>query len=449
MLKFFFEPAGLEESVRPRCQCRLSPTDDSAPRRPFPCPERELAHGRIPHKIPSGLWRITSPERKQNRMTSALSNFARRLRVRIESTMRDASAPAVTVAGTPASLFPDDEFDAWALALFAEQFACNPSYHRICVAAGKTPGTVEHWTQIPTVPTTAFKEFDLTCLPADKREVVFHSSGTTRQSPSRHFHHAESLAVYETSLWTEFTRRVLPGESEEVADFQLALLTPPPAQAPHSSLVHMCETVRRRMGAPETSYLGCVHPEGGWTLNYEQTCSRLAAACMAAQPVLLLGTGFSLVHLLDHLASRGQRLSLPPGSRVMETGGYKGRSRTLTQAELHALITARLGVPPAQIVCEYGMSELSSQAYAAETQTGPREFLFAPWARARIISPETGQEVRLGETGLIQVFDLANVFSVMAIQTEDLGVRQAAGFVLAGRAAQAEPRGCSLLPTPP
>ena len=70
---------------------------------------------------------------------------------------------------------------------------------------------------------------------------------------------------------------------------------------------------------------------------------------MAAQPFLLRGTGVSLVPLLDQFASRGQRLSLPPGSRVMETGGYKGRARTLTQAELHALITARLGVPPAQI----------------------------------------------------------------------------------------------------
>jgi hypothetical protein len=63
----------------------------------------------------------------------------------------------------------------------------------------------------------------------------------------------------------------------------------------------------------------------------------------------------------------------------------------------------------------------------------------------QIISPETGREVREGETGLIRVFDLANVCSVMAIQTEDLGVRHDDGFTLAGRAVLAEPRGCSLL----
>jgi hypothetical protein len=136
----------------------------------------------------------------------------------------------------------------------------------------------------------------------------------------------------------------------------------------------------------------------------------------------------------------------------METGGYKGRSRNLPKSELHALITRCLGIPPSHIVCEYGMSELSSQAYDwkvrnAERGTGneARVFRFPPWARARVVSPETGGEVAEGETGLIQVCDLANVRSVIVIQTEDLAVRRGDGFELIGRAAQAEPRGCSLL----
>jgi hypothetical protein len=75
----------------------------------------------------------------------------------------------------------------------------------------------------------------------------------------------------------------------------------------------------------------------------------------------------------------------------------------------------------------------------------PRHFRFPPWARVQIICPENGQEVALGQTGLIQVFDLANVYSVMALQTEDLGVRQTDGFELIGRNFRAEPRGCSLM----
>jgi hypothetical protein len=60
------------------------------------------------------------------------------------------------------------------------------------------------------------------------------------------------------------------------------------------------------------------------------------------------------------------------------------------------------------------------------------------------MSPEGGYEVGEGETGLIWVLDLANVYSVMAIQTEDLGIRRGDGFTLAGRAVSAEPRWCSL-----
>ncbi|HMP82644.1 MAG TPA: hypothetical protein PKA41_08095, partial [Verrucomicrobiota bacterium] len=137
---------------------------------------------------------------------------------------------------------------------------------------------------------------------------------------------------------------------------------------------------------------------------------------------------------------------------------------------------------------EYGMSELSSQAYDTQmerrltrptdsgvqasacldgtlkrelqrdgpslgnpldatrnTQHATRPFLFPPWARAQIISPETGREVADGETGLVRVCDLANVFSAMAIQTEDLAVRRGNGFELIGRAEQSEVRGCSLM----
>ena len=62
-----------------------------------------------------------------------------------------------------------------------------------------------------------------------------------------------------------------------------------------------------------------------------------------------------------------------------------------------------------------------------------------------MVSPETGREVGEGETGLIRVLDLANLRSVLAVQTEDLGVRRGDGFELLGRMIEAEPRGCSLI----
>lgn len=359
-------------------------------------------------------------------------------------------------------------FASLALELFGLQFAHNATYRKYCETRCVTPLTATHWSQIPALPAAAFKEFELTSLAPAERTQVFHSSGTTGQSPSRHFHCAESLAVYEASLLAGFRLQVAQrGE--------LLILTPPPAQARHSSLVHMFEVVRREFGAAESSFVGHVAADGAWTLDRDRTLARLEQSSRTATPVLVLGTAFSFVHLLDQLGERTLRFELPAGSRVLETGGYKGRSRVLPRPELYRMITGWLGVPPSEIISEYGMSELSSQAYDHEmerpspirsdpvdarpgagsatgapsapriTPHAPRTFHFPPWSRVQVVSPETDREVSDGKTGLIRVFDLANVFSVLAIQTEDLGLRRGEGFELLGRAELAEPRGCSLM----
>jgi hypothetical protein len=385
-------------------------------------------------------------------MESELTGFAARLSEWIRRAPLEASAD--TAAGAPSAAGPM-QFNDWALELFALQYAANPAYRKLCDARGLRPDTVRHWTQIPAVPTVAFKELDMTCLPPERRARVFHSSGTTGRAASRHFHDATSLALYELSAWRWFGAHVTPEAARGGMRWRGVFLSPPPSQAPHSSLVHMFEVVRRELGLGAGVFVGQADRVGAWQLDAAAALSVLQEAGERGEPVLALGTAFSFVHLLDALAARGLRLELPPGSRAMETGGYKGRVRELPRAELHARISERLGVPDEAIVCEYGMCELGSQAYdravgaarVGERAAGPRprQFRFPPWARALVISPETGREVAVGETGLLRVWDLANVFSVLAVQTEDLAVRGEEGFELRGRARAAEPRGCSLL----
>jgi hypothetical protein len=388
-------------------------------------------------------------------MTSELSIFAARLREHIgfwseEFSLDDArNDPAYRQHA-------DIEFNGLAVMLFTLQFKYNSVYRRLCESRGIQPRDVHHWSQIPCVPTAAFKEWELTCLHPEDRTHVFHSSGTTERRPSRHFHNADSLALYEASLWPWLGQNL----RFTIYDLRLLSLTPPVERAPHSSLVHMFDLVRRKVGAEVDSFVGRVAVDGSWALDISAALQALQAS--GGKPLSILGTAFSFVHLLDALAEKNLRLQLPAGSRVLETGGYKGRSRSLPKAELHQLITTQLGVAPENIICEYGMSELSSQAYEivaggllkmtevpSDDSRHPspvtRRFKFPPWARARVVSPETGGEVEDGETGLLQVFDLANAFSVMAIQTEDLAVRRDDGFELIGRSAAAEPRGCSLM----
>ena len=388
------------------------------------------------------------PAMKKHRMNKELSIYAARLRE--------------LIANRPSAI-GHRQFSELALKLFTLQFENNIAYRKICEARSLTPEVVEHWTQIPAMPTNAFKELELSCIPPEERIAVFHSSGTMEQKPSRHFHNAESLAVYEASLWAWFEQNIPANSEFRIQNSELLVLTPPPERTPHSSLVHMFETVRQKFGAAEAAFVGKLAADGAWTLDFDAALGVLSsrAPCTAPRAVLLLGTAFSLVHLLDYLTEQGLRVGLPAGSRVMETGGYKNRSRTLPKTELHALITERLGISQENIICEYGMSELGSQAYDSVTSNEcrvsskgsvfrhpslvTRYFRFPPWVRAQIISLETGREAADGETGLIRVLDLANVFSVAAIQTEDLGVRRGDGFELIGRAQLAEPRGCSLM----
>ncbi len=428
----------------------------------------------------------------KNRMHKELSDFAAHLREAMLSEGRVPRGPDCEHQSLNGGSWnsPLRDFNSIAVKLFALQFKHNAAYRKICEACSLTPEVVEQWTQIPAVPTAAFKELELSCIPLTERTAVFHSSGTTGQIPSQHFHNTESLAVYEASVWAWFERHMVPrGPGSGSSDLGLCILTPSPEQAPHSSLVHMFETVRqklggasvpapappkrlrRREGASQSQFLGRVAADGTWTLDFDAVLVALNSSLITRHSSLLLGTAFSFVHLLDFLEEKDLRFDLPAGSRAMETGGYKNRSRAMPKTELHALITKRLGIPPENIICEYGMSELSSQAYdqvtsgmwhvtrngIASCHASPvaRHFRFPPWAWAQVVSPETGREVADGETGLIQIFDLANVFSVMAIQTEDLGVRHGEGFELIGRAQLAEPRGCSLMmdeplaPAPP
>ena len=275
-------------------------------------------------------------------MNQELSNFGARLRETISfggHCFVNAPINQGSDEALPSMRGDDAIFNQFALDLFALQIKHNGAYRIICAARGLTPEAVGHWTQIPAVPTTAFKELELSCIPPDQRTAVFHSSGTSKQKPSRHFHCPASLELYEASLWSWFHRHVVPECGIRNAEFGILILAPPPGQAFHSSLVHMFEIVRRNMGgasvpASRSEFVGTIISDGSWTLHFDAVIAALNASLITRRPSLILGTAFSFVHLLDFLNEHDLRFRLPPGSRVMETGGYKNRSRAMPKGRV-------------------------------------------------------------------------------------------------------------------
>ena len=308
----------------------------------------------------------------------------------------------------------DAEFERLALALFARQYTLCAPYRRLCLGQGASQKTVTGWQDIPAVPAAAFKVFDLSCVPTAETAAVFHSSGTTGAQTSRHYFDRDALTLYEISLRAGFNE-ALPERPQT-----LWALMPEPSAAPNSSLSHM-------LGA-----LGAEH------FFWDNDAALSAALFGLAGPVTLFGTAFAFVQLFDGIS---QSWRLPAGSVVVETGGFKGRTREVPREELYRLFESRLGVPLERCFSEYGMSEMASQFYGQgldPEKRGPH------WVRTRTIDPQTGEDTLPGMPGLLRQYDLANYNSVVGVQTQDLGTLTPGGFVLHGRAPDAEVRGCSL-----
>jgi hypothetical protein len=204
----------------------------------------------------------------------------------------------------------------------------------------------------------------------------------------------------------------------------------------------MVALVMERLGAEGSGWFA----SSAHGIDTARLRTALDACTRDGRPVCILGTSFSFVHWLDELAERDERLTLPPGSRLMDTGGYKGRSRDVPADELRAHYHQRLGIAPGACINEYGMTELCSQFYDSTLADprGARRKLAPPWVRTRVVDPDSLEEVPAGGRGLLQHVDLANLGSVMAVQTEDVGERITDGFLVHGRATGSIPRGCSI-----
>jgi hypothetical protein len=328
------------------------------------------------------------------------------------------------------------EFNDLALRLFDYQLRYNAPYARYCERLGVTRDAFPaSWEAIPAVPAPAFKEATLATFDVRDAAVSFETSGTTDGRPGRHY--LETTALYDAALLAGFDRFILADD----AALRYLNCVPNPHESPHSSLGYMMKRVAEERGDGKT----------GWYLRdgellFETLKGDLQESVAERQPVCLAVTAFALLHVLDEMERQDLRLSLPPGSRVMETGGFKGRSRMVSREELYERTRDRFGVDPEVIVAEYGMTELSSQYYdrvAAGTVIADRRKIAPPWLRARVVGSDR-TTLPKGEIGSLLHVDLGNRSSCIAIQTEDLGVECDDGFVLFGRAADSEPRGCSL-----
>ena len=324
-------------------------------------------------------------------------------------------------------------------AVLAAQRAHIPTVARFLSAQG-IPADAPWWRQA--VPTDLFRAARLFAGSEDAVAHTFASSGTT--DPTRRslaLFSQEGLTLMERSIFTNARRMLFP----EGTKSRILVLAPSPALAPPMIMAWGMARLIEAFGLPGSGFL---IDEGG--LDPQRVVVSLRSACDDGAPVTLIGASFAFVHLLDFFVSQGITFKLPPGSRTLDAGGFKGRSREIAPEALRASISEALGIPPARAVNLLGMTELASQLYddalAADHGGWPGRGakIPPPWARTVAVDPGTLEPCPEGEVGLLVHLDLANVERPAAIRTSDLGRVVPGGFQILGRDEGAAAAGCSL-----
>ncbi len=285
-----------------------------------------------------------------------------------------------------------ERFERLALALYAHQFEhCEP-FAKFAAGRGARPSQIDTWREIPPVPTGAFKELPLRSFPALTTKHIFRTSGTSAEK--RGTLYLDTLELYEAALLPSFELGVFPELIGTRGRMPILVLAPSPAEANDSSLSHMFGVVLRKRGAP-----GSDHFLRNGRLELASLALALEAAIARGAAIALCGTAFAFVHLLEAMEQAGRRLALPEGTRILETGGFKGRARELdARGAVREHCTSDWGFRPSAIVNQYGMTELGSQFYDSVLAQphAPRHKLSPPWTRVRIVDPDTGRDCPRG-----------------------------------------------------
>ena len=311
-----------------------------------------------------------------------------------------------------------------ALELFHFQYQNNEVYRRYTDSLQIKPESVDTVTKIPFLPVQFFKTNTIKTTDFEP-EIIFESSGTTQSVNSHHY--VKNLELYK-KCFTQCFELFYGPENE----WCILALLPSYLERKNSSLITMTGELIKRTG----------HSLSGFYLNdHEKLHQTLLHNEILQQPTLLIGVTFAL---LDFTENFSMHLS---NTVIMETGGMKGRREEMTRDEVHERLTKRSGVR--HIHSEYGMTEILSQAYSR----GNGIFKCPPWMKVFIRSEDDPFSIHAPslstnktETGIINIIDLANIYSCAFIATDDIGkLHHNGSFEVLGRCDNSDIRGCSLL----
>lgn len=318
-----------------------------------------------------------------------------------------------------------------------------PAYARYLQRSGLAASGYSSYTDLPCLPVSVFKEFDLCSVPQDQVVRVLKSSATTTGTPSKiyldkptAFRQSQALAATLMDVLGGQQRPYLVLDCQEV-------------NSPGSTLTARGAALRGFMSfASSVTY--ALHQNGNGLQPQIDVLERFFEQ-NEGKPVLVSGFTYIVwIDVIQRLREKGIRFNHPE-MKLFHSGGWKRLTElSVEKTEFAEGVAQTFGCEPSDVRDFYGMVEQVGVVFV-DCEAGNKHT--PNFAEVTIRDPLTLQQVRPGYSGLIEVLSaLPTSYPGQAVLTEDVGLflgvdncpcgRPGLSFRFQGRVAKAEVRGC-------
>ena len=315
------------------------------------------------------------------------------------------------------------DFNDYALRMFAFHYQVNPIFHEFCEAKKVRPGDVDRWQDVPMVYNDVFKTHLVASFPLEQSVMACLTGGTTSLTQRGRIFRDEDGKRLVFAANRMMTGSYLFPDFEAGRRCRILILAPSPEMAPSMGMAIGMDQTRQAFGTPDSKFL-----LGKSGIHINELLKTLRESEASGVPVALIGATSAYVYFFQACLRKKMYFCLPPGSRICDGGGYRNRFGVFTRDDYYAMVKEVLGIPGSHCVNVLGEAETATNLFddslrrtvkglPARTRTRP----VPPWCRVIAMSIDDLNPLPDGEVGLLAHWDLANVPTVLAVITDNLG----------------------------
>jgi hypothetical protein len=329
-------------------------------------------------------------------------------------------------------------FNDYALRLFALHYDSNQIFREFCDAKKVHPGDIDRWEDVPMVYNDVFKTHIVVSFPLENAVMAGLTGGTTSLTQRGRIFRDEDGKRLVFAANRTMTGAYLFPDFEEGKRCRILILAPSPELAPSMGMAIGIDQTRKTFGTPDSMFL-----LGKTGIDIKVLLKALRESEASGVPVALIGATSAYVYFFQACRRKKMAFCLPPGSRICDGGGYRGRFGPVSREDYYAMAEEILGIPESHCVNVLGEAETATNLFDDALRRHvkglpPRKRTrpVPPWSRVLAMSIDDLKPLPDGEVGLLAHWDLANVPTVLAVITDNLGYTTdgARGCEMVGRA---------------